>query len=222
MFLTQWLNIPHMSNLPDDLSLCLPLLPSLSPPSTPFHPHCCWPDLPPSLSMVSLTSSLSSQPRSPVHPHLSLIPTRSVYSRRSSTSWRKRKATLAEILNVQTRLVQLPSHGCCSNPVTNGFLLKTFSRGASQTARQKGSQSVSQENYTASEPERQPVSKQILINRSVPLLLANQTLSLSGRECVWEGGVAGMGGGWLRIYVEARARMHTWVHTPLTLASVAL
>lgn len=41
------------------------------PPPLFFSPGCCWPDLPPSLSAVSLTSSLSSP-----HPHLlfSLIP----------------------------------------------------------------------------------------------------------------------------------------------------
>lgn len=166
MFLTWWLNIPHMSKHPDDLSLCLPLLPFLSLPSTPILPHCCWPDLPPSLSMVSLTSSLSSQPRSPVHPHLSFIPTRSVYSRRSSASWKK-KTSWAEIFNVQTCLVQLPSHGYSSNPVTNGFLLKTFSRGpVKQPVRRVANQSVKKTTWPVSRKGSQSVSKYWLIGVS--------------------------------------------------------
>lgn len=173
--------------------------------------------------MVSLTSSLSSQPRPPApsappplsHPHsLCLHSSFSAGLRNnfvsgrsfSGDTWLRFKTfTAAQCSCLRAAAALIPSQ------------MSFYSRhlvGASQTASQKGSQSVSQENYTAGEPERQPVSKQILINRSVPLLLANQTLSL--------GGGGGGGRGDLHTYAEPRAHVHTWVHTPLTLESAAL
>lgn len=161
--------------------------------------------------MVSLTSSLSSQPRSPSappplsHPHsLCLHSSFSAGLRNNFVSgrsfscdtWLRFKTfTPAQSSCLRAAAALIPSQ------------MSFYSRhlvGASQTASQKGSQSVSQENYTAGEPERQPVSKQILINRSVPLLLANQTLSHGG------------GASHVRGTACARAHMgaHMGAHTP--------